>query len=121
MVVSDALGSTTNTYDNLSRLVNVSNAAGQVQAVAYDVADRVTQTTDANGVSVTTTFENLDRLRTRTYPDTERGSLWLHGQNCRPDQLHQPALQGLELKKGSGMTNGIIVATGSKDYTESQP
>ena len=70
MVVSDALGSTTNTYDNLSRLVNVSNAAGQVQAVAYDVADRVTQATDANGVSVTSTFDNLDRLRTRTYPDT---------------------------------------------------
>jgi RHS repeat-associated protein len=69
-VVSDGLGSTTNYYDTLSRLVTVNNSAGQVQASVYDVANRISQATDANGVTVTNTFDNLDRLRTRTYPDT---------------------------------------------------
>jgi len=69
-VWSDGLGSTTNYYDNLSRLVTVSNYAGQVQGLVYDVENRVAQATDANGVTVTNTFDDLGRLRTRTYPDT---------------------------------------------------
>jgi RHS repeat-associated protein len=68
-VVSDALGKATNYYDNLGRLTNVSNYAGQVSKAIYDLRDRATNTVDANGVSVTNSFDNLDRLLTRTYPD----------------------------------------------------
>src|SRR5207248_196554 len=69
-VTSDAMGSATNYYDNLNRWIAVSNAFGQVQGAGYDVADRATQSTDANGVTVTNTYDNLGRLLTRTYPDT---------------------------------------------------
>ena len=68
-VLSDALGSATNYWDNLSRLVAVSNYFGQVQATTYDVEDRAIYATDANGVTVTNTYDNLGRLLTRTYPD----------------------------------------------------
>ena len=69
-VVSDALGSVTNYYDNLSRVTAVSNYFGQVQASVYDAEDRITQMTDVNGVTVTNTYDNLNRPLTRTYPDT---------------------------------------------------
>src|SRR5438046_10362387 len=69
-VTSDALGSVTNYYDNLSRLTAVSNYFGQVQASVYNAEDRVTQMTDANGVTDTNTYVNLNRLLTRSYPET---------------------------------------------------
>jgi RHS repeat-associated protein len=69
-VTSDALGSATNTYDNLSRLVTVSNYFGQLLATTYDVENHPIYVTDANGVTITNTYDNLDRLLTRTYPDT---------------------------------------------------
>lgn len=60
----------TNTYDNLNRLITVSNAYGQVRALAYELHDWVTNSTDANGVTVSSTYDLLGRLRTRTYPDS---------------------------------------------------
>ncbi len=69
-VVTDAWGSVTNAYDNLNRLVAVNNAYGQVRAVAYELHDWPTNTVDANGVSVASTYDLLGRLRTRTYPDS---------------------------------------------------
>ena len=47
-VITDALGSTTNTYDNLRRWIAVSNAFGQAQAAVYDVADRVVRGLDTD-------------------------------------------------------------------------
>jgi RHS repeat-associated protein len=64
----DAFTSTTNTFDNLGRLAAVSNSLGRVTSRVYDVEDRVTSATDANGVTVTLTYDGLGRLRTRTYP-----------------------------------------------------
>src|SRR5579859_4353559 len=40
---------------------------------AYDVDDRVTNSTDANNVSVGITYDNLSRTRTRSYPDGVEG------------------------------------------------
>src|SRR5262249_2572490 len=37
--------------------------------VIYDPLDRATNSTDSNGVTVTNTFDNLNRLLTRGYPD----------------------------------------------------
>jgi len=70
IVVGDAVGKTTNAFDNLNRLFAVSNAVGRVQAIAYDLEDRPVTVTDANGVTITSTFDDLGRLLTRTYPDT---------------------------------------------------
>ena len=50
-------------------LTAVSNAFGQVQSTTYDILDRATNTVDANGVSVATTYDNLNRPLNRSYPD----------------------------------------------------
>lgn len=59
----------TNAYNHQGLLVAVSNAYGRVGSVIYDALDRATNTTDANNVTVTNTFDSLNRLRTRGYPD----------------------------------------------------
>ncbi len=68
---TDFLSTNTYTYDNLNRLLTVANAVfGQVKANAYDIEDRATSSTDQNGLVVSMTYDDLDRLRTRTYPDS---------------------------------------------------
>ena len=52
-----------------SLLVAATNNAGRVEALAYDVNDQITNQTDANGVSVGMSYDNLRRLLTRSYPD----------------------------------------------------
>jgi len=42
---------------------------GRVQFLAFDNEDRVVTNIDANGVTVTLTYDNLGRVLTRTYPD----------------------------------------------------
>jgi YD repeat-containing protein len=67
---SDSGGtSITNWFNNQGLQVAVSNAFGRVQSTIYDALDRATNSVDANGVSVNTTHDNLDRVRSRTYPD----------------------------------------------------
>jgi RHS repeat-associated protein len=56
-------------YDNLSRLTNTSNAFGTEQNTTYDIEDRPIYVTDANGVTITNTYDVLGRLSARTYPD----------------------------------------------------
>lgn len=70
VTVTDLLGITTNTFDNLSRSVASSNAFGQIFSTGYDAEGNVTSRTDANGVTVAMTYDDLDRIRTRTYPDS---------------------------------------------------
>ena len=50
-------------------LENLSNSFGRVQTMLYDLLDRATNSVDANGVNINSTYDNLNRLRTRTYPD----------------------------------------------------
>src|SRR5581483_2260360 len=57
-------------FNNQGLLVAVSNASGRVESVVYDVIDRATNSVDANAVSVDITYDTLNRVRTRTYPDT---------------------------------------------------
>ncbi len=47
----------------------VSNDFGAIQKTTYDLKDRPQYVTDANGVTITNTYDNLDRLLTRGYPD----------------------------------------------------
>lgn len=67
---ADPLGLSTNTFDNLGRTLCASNAFGQVFAASYDIEGNVTNRTDGNGVTIAMTYDALDRIRTRTYPDT---------------------------------------------------
>ncbi len=57
-------------YNNQGLRTGASNALGQVWKTVYDIKDRPSQVTDNNGVSVTNTFDLLNRLLTRTYPDS---------------------------------------------------
>src|SRR5436190_1562262 len=68
--VLSGFASLTNTYNNQGLVVAVSNAFGRVQSTTSDILDRATNNVDANGVSINSTFDNLNRLLTRTYPDT---------------------------------------------------
>ncbi|MDB6057608.1 MAG: repeat protein, partial [Verrucomicrobiales bacterium] len=60
----------TNGFNNQGLLIASSNAFGRVHASTFDVLDRVTNSVDANGVSVATTYDNLNRILGRSYPDT---------------------------------------------------
>ncbi len=77
--VSDGLGRGMNLgYNNQGLATSISNAYGRVQAVLFDSLDRPIQITDAYGVTVTNTFDLLDRLLSRSYPSGggTMGLLW---------------------------------------------
>jgi len=63
------LASVTNYFNNQGLLVTSSNAFGRVLAATYDILDRTTNNVDPNGVTITNTFDNLNRPLTRGYPD----------------------------------------------------
>jgi RHS repeat-associated protein len=56
-------------YNNQGLETSVSNTVGRVAAYTFDIRDRLTNSVDANGVSVGMTYDNLNRLLTRIYPD----------------------------------------------------
>lgn len=60
----------TNLYNNQGLLAVSSNAMGLLKQVKYDVRDRATNVVGADGVSINMTYDNLDRLLTRSFPDT---------------------------------------------------
>jgi YD repeat-containing protein len=65
----DAWGYRWFNHNNLSLLTSVSNACGLEQLTTYDLLDRPVYATDANGVTITNAYDDLDRLLTRGYPD----------------------------------------------------
>lgn len=68
---TDFLSTNTYTYDNLNRLLTATNAVfGQVRKNVWNPEGTVATSVDQNGVSISNTYDNLDRLRTRTYPDS---------------------------------------------------
>lgn len=58
-----------NWYNNQGILIVSSNNVGLVRGLAYDIDDRVTNSTDVNNVIVVTAYDNLNRLFMRRYPD----------------------------------------------------
>jgi len=66
---SAAFGSVTNTFNNQGLVVAVDNPLGRVQTAAYDILDRATNIVDLNGVTISATYDNLNRLLTCGYPD----------------------------------------------------
>ena len=67
----------TNWYNNQGLLIAISNAAGQVSSRTYDIDDRLTTAVDQNGVTTTMTYDNLNRLLTRSYSGRRRGAIRL--------------------------------------------
>jgi RHS repeat-associated protein len=67
--VSDAWDTTTNSYNNQGLRFAASNAVGRLESIVYDALDRATNTVDANGVTITNVFDNLNRPLVRGYPD----------------------------------------------------
>src|SRR5205823_1789157 len=59
---------TTNSYTEKGLLSSLLGNYGQTLALSYDTRDRATQVTDANGITTTNSFDDLDRLLTRAYP-----------------------------------------------------
>ena len=57
-------------YNNQGLLTNTLTANGSRQITVYDIEDRPIWVTDANSVTITNTYDDLGRLRTRTYPGT---------------------------------------------------
>jgi RHS repeat-associated protein len=66
---TDGPTSTTNWFNNQGLQIASSNAFGQVSAAIYDALDRATNTVDANGVSVSSSYDNLNRILSRAFPD----------------------------------------------------
>jgi RHS repeat-associated protein len=66
--VADAISSVTNYFNNQGSLVLSSNAFGLLVKNVFDEEDRLIETIDQNGVKTTLTYDDLGRLRTRTWP-----------------------------------------------------
>jgi RHS repeat-associated protein len=56
-------------YNNQGLLTNVSSAYGAEQLIFHDSWDRAQYVTDANGVTLTNTYDNLGRVLSRKSPD----------------------------------------------------
>jgi YD repeat-containing protein len=69
IATADGIGTRWFGYNNQGLLTSITNAAGVEQSTVFDIEDRVYSVTHANGVTVTNTYDNLGRPRTRTYPD----------------------------------------------------
>ncbi|MGI8966412.1 MAG: RHS repeat-associated core domain-containing protein, partial [Limisphaerales bacterium] len=58
-------------YNNLGLLTRITNGLSAVErSVVYDIENQPIYVTDANGVTVTNSYDALGRLQTRTYPDS---------------------------------------------------
>ena len=68
--VTDSGGSTiTNWFNNQGLQTVTSNVFGRVRSAIFDALDRPTNNVDINGVSLNSTYDNLNRPLTRSYPD----------------------------------------------------
>ena len=62
--------SITNWFHNQPLKYAASNYFGQAFNLAFDLLDRVITNVDANGVGTVMSYDSLNRILTRTYPDT---------------------------------------------------
>jgi len=69
IITGDAWGYRWFGYNNQGLRTSITNTYGAEQFTVFDLENRPLYVTDANGVTVTNTYDDLGRLRTRTYPD----------------------------------------------------
>jgi RHS repeat-associated protein len=69
--ITDSSGASfTNLYNNQGLVYAVSNAAGQIVDLTYDIDDRITNLVNPNNVSLGIAYDSLWRPLSVTYPDT---------------------------------------------------
>ncbi|MEW6160412.1 MAG: hypothetical protein AB1813_23505, partial [Verrucomicrobiota bacterium] len=88
---SDGLQLLTYTYNNQSLLTAINNPFGTIRSIIYDNLDRPITITDERGVTVTQTFDRLDRILTRSWPDggQESFAYSARGLTSHTDQLNK--------------------------------
>ena len=110
--------SVTNAYNNQGLVYAVSNVLGQIQGMAYDVLDRATNSVDANGVSIATTFDVLNRPLARSYPDNgaEKWGYTLNvsGATSYTNQLGNVTLYGFDAMNRK--TNEVAVGVTTNGF-----
>ena len=96
-------------YNNQGLLTTVSNAYGRLESIVYDVRDRPIQITDANNVTVTNQYDNLDRLLIRSWPGggTERFGYTTNGLIAYTNQDNQVTRYA---RDAAGRLTGVINA-----------
>jgi RHS repeat-associated protein len=96
--ILDGLASVTNWFNNQGLLTTASNALGRLAYASYDILDRATTNIDPNGVAVNSTFDNLNRLLSRGYPDggSENFGYSPRGLTAYTNQLNFPTLFGYD-------------------------
>ncbi len=116
---TDGVTSVTNWFNNQGLQVAVINAFGQMKSTVYDVLDRATNTVDANGVSIAMTYDNLNRLRTRSYPDSGVESLGytlnVAGLTSYTNQIGNAVLYGYD--PAGRKTNEVAVGVYTNAFT----
>ena len=78
-------------YNNQGLVTVISNTYGKVQGTFYDIRDRQVSVTNEDGIVVTNSFDPLDRILTRTWPNsaTEGFSYSAQGIAFYTNQLNQ--------------------------------
>jgi RHS repeat-associated protein len=108
----------TNWFNNQGLTVTTSNAFGRVQFVQPDILDRATNQVDANGVAVGSTYDNLNRILTRTYPDngTERFvyTANISGPTCYTNQVGNAMLYAYD--SAGRKTNEVSVRVSTNRF-----
>jgi len=69
IATTDGAGTKWLGYNNQGLLTTITNGVGVELRTLFDSLDRAYSSSDANGVAVTNTYDNLNRPLTRTYPD----------------------------------------------------
>jgi RHS repeat-associated protein len=93
-------------YNNLGLLTTVSNLCGLEQTTVFDLLDRPIYLTDANGVTTTNTYDNLNRIVSRGHPD---GGVESFGYSARGPVAYTNQL---------GFTNFYVYDAGSRKIFE---
>ena len=96
-------------YNNQGLVTTVSNAFGLVSQVVYDGVDRPASVTDANNVTITNSYDVLNRLTSRTWTAdglSERFGYSAKGLIAYTNRDSQPTLFGLnEAGRVTAVTN----------------
>lgn len=85
-------------YNNLGLLTVRSNAYGAELTEIYDILDRPVYVTDADAVMITNTYDSLNRLLTRGYPDggVERFGYSAKGMIAYTNQINHTNFYGYD-------------------------